>query len=685
VALLALWGAFAAPSLAVNVSGSFRAWTGRTDAAGVENDEDDQAFRLALTQELTPWLTLFGSFRATSFRTTFQLAPDFERTSEQPEIGLSYDRSRLNARLIFSDRAIRTTDEALNLDIQTFLASLDWRPSRGPRLGFRYQDSTSTADAVLFGRDTDSRSLNVGADYSKTTWSARYSFDLTEIENNNTGLRLEQSRHEVRAGYFDSLLDDRWSFSFDARYADVNQTQEAATGVAVALPVPVAQALFAIDATPSLGELEPAPSLIDGDRTQPAAPGIEIGGANTFRNIGVDLGINRPVSELEISVNAPSGPVTWQVWQSPDNASWFQLGTVTSVFDAGLLRYTVGFPETDARFLKAVNVSVNPVLEVAVTEVRALRATTQLDRSEGDGNEYWLRFQTSMRPTDRIELSVGGSLRRDQDLVATDLRRDYDERGLSAQLRSDLSDSLQLRIGYRMTELEESVQPVLERRDELASAALDWRPVEAVSVLLTAQQREATDGNTPLSSSDSLTLQAVTEIFPDLVLNSTLGVADTVDQLFDFTQETRYILESFEARPNDRWLVNGSLARYEYESVGRVTVTSRTSARLGASWFATPFLSFNGEWLEGEDDLGSTTTQRLGWQWAPGPKLSLAGSYYDTESSVGSGTANFSFDSSYRMNRWIRLWLALNEAESLVTTRDATKTTALRMGVNAIF
>ncbi len=92
-----------------------------------------------------------------------------------------------------------------------------------------------------------------------------------------------------------------------ARYADVRQTQEAATGAAVALPVPVAQGLFAIDATPSLGELEPTSAFIDGDTTSPAAPGIEIGGANTFRNIGVDLGISRPVSELEISVQGPSG------------------------------------------------------------------------------------------------------------------------------------------------------------------------------------------------------------------------------------------------------------------------------------------------------------------------------------------------------------------------------------------
>ena len=69
-------------------------------------------------------MSLFGSFRATRFSTRFDQAGLFERTSNRPEIGLAYDRSRLNARVLFADRAVRTTDESQNLDIRTFLASL---------------------------------------------------------------------------------------------------------------------------------------------------------------------------------------------------------------------------------------------------------------------------------------------------------------------------------------------------------------------------------------------------------------------------------------------------------------------------------------------------------------------------------------------------------------------------------
>jgi hypothetical protein len=253
------------------------------------------------------------------------------------------------------------------------------------------------------------------------------------------------------------------------------------------------------------------------------------------------------------------------------------------------------------------------------------------------------------------------------------------------QLRSDLSDSLQLRIGYRITELEEDIEPFLKRREEVSTAILDWKPLETIGVLLTAQQREETDGRQLLSSTDSLTLQAVTEIFPELVFNSTVGFADTLNTLFGFSQETRYLVETVEARPNDRWLLAGTLSRYEYDSAGRIVITARTTAQLRAAWFATPFLSLTGEWLENNDDLGDTSTQRLGLQWSPGPKLSLATSYYDTSSSAGSGTSNLTFDGSYRLNRWFRFWLALNEAETSLISQQPTRTEALRMGINAVF
>lgn len=682
---VALGAAVTSPALGVDVSGSYRGLTGVIDAAGLESQEEDQTFRLVLTQSLTPWLSVFGSFRSSNFRTSFDTLPTFERTTEQPEFGLTYGRTGLNARVSFSDRAIRTTDDSQDLDIRTLLANVDWQPSRGPRYGFRLVDSTSTADAVLFGRDTRSRNLNFRTDYARATWNARYSFDLARVDNDTADFKLEQSRHELRAGYLEDLWGDRWSFAVDARYADVVQTQDAPSGATASLPVPVAQGLFAVDSTPSLGELEQAPQLIDGDTTTPAASGIEIGGANTFRNIGVDLGINRPISGLEITVDIPSGPVVWEVWESPDNSSWFRVSSATSSFDAGFLRYTIRFAETTNRFFKAVNLTVNPVQDVSVTEVRALLTTAQLARSEGGSSEYWVNLLTSLRPTDKFELSVGANLRRDQDLVATELRRSYDERGLTAQLRTDFTDELELRLSYRVTELDESSGPVRERREEVATAALDWRPLETINLLLTAEQRDETDGGRPLSSTDSLILRGVTEIFPDLVVRSTLGYSDTSNPFFGFSQETRYIVEAIEARPTDRWLLAGTFARYQFDSVGRVVVRSRTSAQVRATWFATPFLSLHGERTQTEDDFGDTATQRAGVQWSPGQRLSLSTSYFETDSSIGSGTANFAFDGSYRLNRWIQLWMALNQAETSLATVESTTTEALRLGVNAVF
>jgi len=207
----------------------------------------------------------------------------------------------------------------------------------------------------------------------------------------------------------------------------------------------------------------------------------------------------------------------------------------------------------------------------------------------------------------------------------------------------------------------------------------------AVTFLLTAQQRDEMDGQALVSSTDAVILTAVTRIFPDLVVNSTLGSADTLNPLFGFSQKTRYLIEAVDARPNDRWLLGGTFSRYEYDSVGRVAVSFRTSAQLRASWFATPFLSLFGDWLQSRDDVGDTATRRAGVQWAPGPKLSISAAYYKTDTTSRSGTSNLSLDASYRLNRWLQAWFGLNEAESFVDTLEPQKTEAVRLGLNAIF
>ena len=74
-----------------------------------------------------------------------------------------------------------------------------------------------------------------------------------------------------------------------------------------------------------------SPTLIDGELAVPAAGPIAIGGANTFRNVGLDLGVTQPVSRLEISVDTVSDPgLVWRVFRSRDNLVWDEVDGVLS-------------------------------------------------------------------------------------------------------------------------------------------------------------------------------------------------------------------------------------------------------------------------------------------------------------------------------------------------------------------
>ena len=210
------------------------------------------------------------------------------------------------------------------------------------------------------------------------------------------------------------------------------------------------------------------PTLVDGDATTPASPPVEIGGASTFRNIGVDLGVTRPITRLEIATDLVSGPsVVWQVFRSRDNLFWEAVPGATSTFDSGLLRYRIRFPRTEDRFWKAVNVSANPAPAVRVTEIRALLdlATTALDESTDD-NRYRGDVILGFNPSRRVSLAVGFGASSDETLAAGLVRRDYEEAHALARLTVGLARSLDLNFGYRYNDSENRRDPVLLRTVE---------------------------------------------------------------------------------------------------------------------------------------------------------------------------------------------------------------------------
>jgi hypothetical protein len=687
VALILLAGIWllGLPCRALEFHGSAQVFGGPVTTDLTDQRQVDQRYNFTLSQQVTPWLNLQLLYRLTDFRTSFDNAATFERRSRQPEFQLVYDRPTFTARLSLLERAFRSTIESQNLDVTSYLGQLVWRPSWGPKFSLRFEDTSNVADAAVFGRDTDTSFLDFNIVYNKRLWNARYSHTRSLLQNNLTGFRLEQNRHELRGAIGKRFWRNRLYMSLDGWVRTVDQVQDVPEGAPLNQPLPADRGLFAVDPAPEVGELIPTPGLIDGDLQTPVTPPIDIGGANTFRNIGVDLGITRQVTQLEIAVDRPSSPVlVWEVYQSPDNLVWDRIQVDASGFDQALLRYTLLIPETTNRFFKAVNMSANAVPEVLVTEIRALLEIDELAREEGRVTPYRASLFASIDPHARFGASVFVSVRQDEDLAGGRLSRERDAKTYGAQLRFGLARNLVLHLGYRLDDIEENLEPALKREEEVASANLEWTPLPTVDAVLTASQRKETEHGELIRSSDNIRLRALTDLLPQLRLTSELGFTLTDDPFFGFEQTSIRWLESLDSRPLDNWTLGASISYIHYDSTGTVNLTKRVNFQLRTTWQATRYLALNGDWNYGLDDFQATLDQRYGVSWSPGRKLSVLLSYQSTGSEAQSTTTSTA-NANYRLNRWVTMWFNLSRSTTGQTGLPGTEINSWRLGLNLFF
>ncbi len=680
-ALLAL----AAPAAAVEVHGSVRVYDGSSENGGGEIDQLDQKYTLNLRQALTPWLSLLFSYRYTDFSAD-NGGSDFERSSRDPRLELLYNRSTFSARLSFQDRRNRGTNPSDNLDVESFLAQLRWRPNKGPWYSLQLRDDTNVADAAVFGRDVRSRVLDFETVWDRRLWGARYGFNATRLENDATGFELDEDRHRLRAHFDQRFWDNKLGLSTSGWISRVDQREVAGTGSRPSQPVAIRDGLFALDTSPDVGELSGAPGLVDGDTRSPAEPRIEVGGANTFRNVGADLGFTRQVTRLEISVDAASSPgLVWEVYHGSDGLAWERVGGVRLEYDGALSRYTLVFPEVTDRFFKAVNVTVNGFSNVAVTEIRALVEVGQLSRREGRSTTYRADLAARWRPHEKVRADFQLGVANDQDLTRGLLSRDLDELTYSALVRVELADDLEARIGYRFTSVDENREPVLERDERNWSAVLDWSPLPAVDGLLSFSRRDEKDGEVLIRSADTVRLRARTRLLPDLELTSEVAYSDVDDPFAGFSQTVWRWRETLIAELTETVNLRASAGQSFFDSTGTTVIEERTHLELLANWRATPFLSLTGDWSYGEDDLQDTLTQRYSAFYAPGPKLSASLSYQDTEASDVRQTTTMGANVNYRLRPRLTPFVSFTRSTFRQVGAETTDNTSLRFGFNLFF
>lgn len=682
--------------LATEIHGSARVYGGPTENSGTEADQVDQKYNLNLVQALGPYLSLRFNYRYSDFRSSGEDVPTFERESMEPRFELLYRRPTFTGLLSYQDRRTRG---AQDFDLTAFTTQLNWRPSRGPELSLQIRDETNAADVDIFGRDVDSNSVDFEASYDRTFWGARYTFRSSELENAASGFRLQEERHQVRLRYAQRFFDDKLSFSADTWVSRLDQTEEGIGDPAE--PVPMREGLFAVDTTPEVGELDVRPELIDGDLREPVSGEAVIGGANTFRNFGVDLGFTRQVSRLVLYVDAPSSAdLFWDVYRSADNESWERIDGVVAEFDSALLRYTLRFPETTDRYFKAVNVSVNTMNDVSVTELRPLIDVESLTRRDARSTTYRASLNAVYRPNERVRASLSFGLGNDEDLASRlgeggVLSRDLEEVSLAALVRVGLREDLDLRVGYRFNDVEEKQAPVLKREEDTVFASLDYDPLPTVDATFTVSRRDEHDGGLLLRSADTFRLRAGTVLLPSLELVTEVTYSDIEDPFAGFTQSIWRWRETLQGAPTRKLMFWATFGQSYYDSTGTVAIDRRSRFDLRTTWTATPFLSFTGDWSYGDDDRQSTLAQRYSVFWAPGPKLSATFSYQDTESEdlrddsafVGPMRDITSLGASinYRLNPRFVPYANFSRSRFDQAGAQETENTSLRFGFNLFF
>jgi hypothetical protein len=676
-----------ASATAADLSGSALLAGTSTDNRGLQSDLVEQQYTLGLFQRFTPYLSARFGYQYLDLSTTFEEGTDFTRRSRQPLLELLYNRRRISGRLAVFEQKIENTLQAESFDRRSLAANLSWQPIRWPSFTFNYREDRNIADVSVFGTDVDSRLVELTTFYNRKNWATSYSFERIALENHSNSLLTNQNRHELRGSASRGFSDNRFTLGFSGRLSRLGRTTAVGEDTELADPIPSAAGLFAVDISPEIGELEINPTLIDGDVQTPASPPIQIGGASTFRNIGVDVGLTRLVSRLEIAVDTLSGPgVVWQVFHSRDNLIWEIVPGATSVFDAVLLRYRLQFPETEDRFFKAVNVSTNLEPVVLVTEIRALLdldAEAGVDSSES--NLYRADLQASFQPADRLNGAVGVGFSSDDTFAAGLVRRDYNERHAFARLTFDVARDLDLHLSYRWNDSENLREPVLLRTVNNFSASLNWVPLATVDAILTAGRRDESEKGTLLQSLSSVRLGVVTQLLTDLRLVSDFDISRLEDPFAGRDRDTWTWRETLEMRPLPSWSVSGGFTYALNETREGEPLLKRTQYRLLTTWNATAYLTLGGTWWYTDDTGVGSLNQSLFLSYAPGRKLAISATFQGFDGSSGRSTSTDSLGVTYRLFTRFILFANLSRSRTEESDGEATRISNLRVGLRLAF
>jgi hypothetical protein len=663
-AALALAGGL--PAVGATVDGSVRLSWFQTDLGEAESSGSDHSATLSLQQELSPYLRLRFSGLYGEQASSYDGREVQSREVTQPTADLAYSRPNLSWRIGWENLVVDGREQAQRFESNALRASLSWRPRGGFRLGLSYREATNQSeDVAALGRDLETRQGRVDAVLQRRHWSVGYGASYNELAGGASGLEIEQLRQDLRLLASRGFAGDRLTVTLSGTAGRLDSEQRAGAGE-LGDPLPATAGLYAVDASPAIGELDPAPGLIDGDVASAASPPIEIGGANTFRNVGLDLGGPRPATRLEIVVDRVSGSqVVWEVYESADGLVWDPVAGVSRSFDTDLLRYTLRFPETSQRYLKAVNVSSNSENNVRVTELRALLDySTGAAPPERSSDVYRASVSLGWRAGERVRLDAGGYSSNDSTTVGGVVRRDDTASGHHAGARVQLAQDLVLSLSYRHGESEQRRGEVLTRKSDDLGATLRWTPLPTVDALASAGLRSDADATRDLSETEYARFMVSLDLLDELRLVTDLGASRLQGAAVRTARDTLTFHQRIEMRPRKYWRVHGGYSWSRIDAGGGQSIYESQSMYVDFGWTPGSALTLTGALSYFDESVGSTLRQSYGLSWSPGPRFSLSLGWDQYEQRDGLLTGNDSLAIQYQLGARMQLFASLSRSRS---------------------
>lgn len=418
------------------------------DSASQENV--DQEYVLNWQKRFIRELMASASVRYFNYGSNETIGANSWRSELQPSGELHWNRKGLNTLVQGFRRDSKSNDRTTNVINESFGISMASQAVGYPWIRARVQQDNLYNKADLTDRDTRDRYAGLGVGYNTNLSSAAYSFSYRNTLDRAQQVSHKNNSHDVRLDHTRLFRQGKIRSTFSYSISYKSESDKSLSSESFSRDIPLFLGLYNNDATPDIGELDTVTTLIDGNRTIPATPVIDIGDNRVNQNIGGDLGYLRRVDILYVYTDRPSGnSVRWEVYKSDDNSIWVPVAGAVSSFSPGFSRYEISFPQTEARYIKTLNKGLNEVDSVYVTEFAATERIETAGTIRQNQTVHLVNSTNNFQLAQNWSLMAGLSLRRDGGGLSGRGRDEtYYLMNLNNQLTQKITQSVHVQLGF---------------------------------------------------------------------------------------------------------------------------------------------------------------------------------------------------------------------------------------------